>query len=924
MLNLGSVAFAAPWLLLALAALPVIWWLLRVTPPAPRRVAFPAVRLLLGLKPTEESSHRTPWWLLLLRLATAAIVILALAQPILNPASRLVGGGPVFIVIDDDWAAAPRWEARLATLRDLVDQAQRAQRPVALMTTAAAADGRPIRATDLMQASAARELIEGMVPKPWAADHEAARQSLETAPFPLPVEAVWLSNGLADEVAEPAALRFAIRLSRVGTTSIVTDPSAERAYVLRPPDGGASALRVHVDRVAAGGNSLWVRGSGENGQILARRQVSFAGDARRASADLELPTEARNRLVRLEIEGERSAAATVLIDERWRRRPVGLVSGGTTEAAQPLLSDLYYLNRALEPYSEVREGTIADLTAGPIAVLVLADVGQIGAGDRPLLDGWLERGGVLIRFAGPRMAENADDLLPVRLRSGARALTGALTWTKPAKLGDFPDASPFAGLPPSEEVSIIRQVLAEPDLNLAGKTWARLTDGTPLVTAERRGSGWLVLFHITANTTWSDLPLSGLFVEMLRRTLSLSQGIAGSDGTAALPPVALLDGFGRLGSPAPTARAINPAELGRLTPGPTNPPGYYGNEDARRALNLSAGLPGILPLSGLPDGIRQSAYTEGGETNLLPWLLLAALILMFVDIVAALALRGLLSGRPLRAIASTLAAAVVSGALAVSVPGPASAQDRSKDDFALSATQDARLAYVVTGNPTIDEISRAGLKGLSDILIARTSIEPLPPMGVDVERDDLAFFPLLYWPIDPGQKDLSRQALQRIEAFLKNGGTIVFDTRDQNDVDTNPNVVARGTAEGRGARKLRQLMRGLDLPPIIPVPEDHILTKAFYLLKEFPGRFVGGTVWVERHTGGTNDGVSSIIIGSHDWASAWAVDDNGRPLAQPVPGGAQQREMSYRFGVNLVMYAFTGNYKADQVHVPAILERLGQ
>jgi hypothetical protein len=83
-------------------------------------------------------------------------------------------------------------------------------------------------------------------------------------------------------------------------------------------------------------------------------------------------------------------------------------------------------------------------------------------------------------------------------------------------------------------------------------------------------------------------------------------------------------------------------------------------------------------------------------------------------------------------------------------------------------------------------------------------------------------------------------------------------------------------------------------------------------------------VWVEGHAGGTNDGVSSIIIGANDWASAWAVDDNGRPISAVVPGGARQREMAYRFGVNLVMYAFTGNYKADQVHVPAILERLGQ
>ncbi len=65
------------------------------------------------------------------------------------------------------------------------------------------------------------------------------------------------------------------------------------------------------------------------------------------------------------------------------------------------------------------------------------------------------------------------------------------------------------------------------------------------------------------------------------------------------------------------------------------------------------------------------------------------------------------------------------------------------------------------------------------------------------------------------------------------------------------------------------------------------------------------------------------MIGSHDFAAAWAIDNNGRPLAVTVPNLPRQREYSYRFGINLLMYTLTGNYKADQVHVPALLERLG-
>ena len=75
---------------------------------------------------------------------------------------------------------------------------------------------------------------------------------------------------------------------------------------------------------------------------------------------------------------------------------------------------------------------------------------------------------------------------------------------------------------------------------------------------------------------------------------------------------------------------------------------------------------------------------------------------------------------------------------------------------------------------------------------------------------------------------------------------------------------------------------------------------------------------------GGNDRVSSLVIGGNDWAAAWATDEMHKPLVLPTPGGARQRELAYRFGINLVMYALTGNYKSDQVHIPAILERLGQ
>ena len=112
MFSLGPLAFAQPWALLALIALPAIWWLLRLTPPLPKRVVFPPIRLLFGIVTERETSARTPWWLLLLRLLLAAMIIVAASRPLWNAEAEIGGGGPVLLVVDNGWASANRWETR--------------------------------------------------------------------------------------------------------------------------------------------------------------------------------------------------------------------------------------------------------------------------------------------------------------------------------------------------------------------------------------------------------------------------------------------------------------------------------------------------------------------------------------------------------------------------------------------------------------------------------------------------------------------------------------------------------------------------------------------------------------------------------------------------------------------------------------------
>lgn len=930
MLELGGLAFISPWILTALVALPALWFLLRVTPPSPRLISFPPMRLLLSLRPNEETPARTPWWLILLRMLLAALVILALSHPLLNPATALRGSGPLVLVIDDGWASAADWPLRVGKMNELLDQAERENRSVHILSTAPQAPGEPIQVSNLLRAAEARRISAGLRPKPWPVNRAQALDAIQAVKMEGSAHVVWLADGVGGKDAAP----LAEYLQTLGSLQVVEQPVPARALLVQAPKAENDVLTVPVRRVPGPREqTAWVRAVSEDGRLIGREQIRFAGGEGAATARLTLPGELRNDVARIEIENGRNAGEVFLVDERWRRRPVGIVSGDTAEAEQPLLSSIYYLERALRPFAEVRRGTVSTLFNRKIAVVVLADIGKLVESDRASLDAWMKDGGVTLRFAGPRLAAGGDDMIPVRLRGGGRVLGGAMSWAEPARLLPFEETSPFSGLPTPSDVRINRQVLAEPALDLNQKTWARLSDGTPLVTAEKRGRGWLVLVHTTANTDWSNIPLSGLFVDMLRRIVGLSAGVVSDDQTSVLPPIQTLDGFGRLGSPSTDAIGIPAKSFANARPTPATPPGYYGRDTGRRALNLANAVTSLAPMDGLPIGAERAGFAAAPSVDFKPWLLMGALLLALIDLMISFLLRGFIDTRRLgRSSAALLFAAflflpAIDPAVAQSnlgqsipaTPGQSTKPPTGPDATALAATLKTRLAFVVTGDRALDDMTMAGLRGLSDVLRRRTAVEPSDPLAVNIATDELAFFPLLYWAVSPRQPLLSDSVRTKLNLYLKTGGTILFDTRERGGFASD----ATGGVGAAGLH-LRRLMRGLDVPALTHAPQDHVLTKAFYLLNDYPGRWAGGPLWVERRGGRHNDGVSSVIIGANDWAGAWAVDSFGRPMAAVVPGGERQREMAYRFGVNWVMYALTGNYKTDQVHVPAIIDRLGQ
>ena len=928
-----SLTFLTPWLLSALLGLPVLWLLLRAVPPAPIRRFFPGVILLLGLRDKTQISDRTPWWLLLIRMLALGLIILGLAGPLLNPQSTTIKRSDLLILLDGGWAAARDWQAHQLLLDRVLNQAARDGRPVAIarLTTPST----PV----FQSAQSWQERLLGLAPTPWVPDAskmQTALQGLNDQPF----DSLWLSDGLAQ--TGRAALLSALQ-NRGDVEVIETEQTLFALEPAKLSDGMITLHAIRLPKTMDQSVTIRAHGTDPNGrsQIISTITTAFTESATRIPVQFSLPAELRERVSRFDIVGQTSAAGVSLTGNSLLRREVALISEGADREGLELLSPLHFIAKAYAPSAELLSGDLTTLLPANPDLVVLADIAKLSTTEETALGQWVAEGGLLLRFAGPRLATSdlsrttEHPLMPVRLRAGGRTVGGAMSWGAPKSLAAFAPNSPFFGLEIPNDVRVSAQVLAQPDPSLSQRVIAMLADGTPLVTRKQSGKGQIVLFHVTANAEWSSLPLSGLFVQMLER---LSQSVAGSEpdmkslqGTI-WQPSQILSAQGQL-EPATRLAGIAAEKLFDAPLSAEIRPGLYTHAKEQVARNVIGPDSRLLPAI-WPNGTNLRGLSDRLETPLGGWCLILALLILLVDVLATLSLSGRL--------VSTVAVLCLLATL--SSTGPAGAQDDGAEartpatngnagaavsEKAWQASSELTLAYVVTGNSKVDAISKAGLDGLSQTLFARTSVEPAAPVGLDLERDMLMFYPLLYWPITAGQPTPSLKAYRKLNAFLKSGGMIVFDTRDGD-------IAGFGTSSPNSLR-LQKITYGIDIPALEPMPQDHVLTRAFYLLQDFPGRYTQRDIWVEAAPQAVekaagmpfrnlNDGVSPVIIGGNDWAAAWAVDAQGKQMF-PIGRNAsdrRQRELAYRFGINLVMHVLTGNYKSDQVHVPALLDRLGQ
>jgi hypothetical protein len=725
----------------------------------------------------------------------------------------------------------------------------------------------------------------------------------------------------------------------------------------------------------------------EDGQLLAQQQVTLVGGAQTIPLLAPTPQLAKASQLRL-VGQRHPGAVWLLPVGASHAGVGLIGEAASLQSRPPLSQAAHYLTQALQPSPPVMADVAALLAEGggnPIPAMMLWPEDQIlNAEERTALTAWVSRGGVLLRLGvsvdsndgsygslsfGDRAQSNngviTDALLPVRLLAEPRRFGGLLTPQVQQRVRAAAN-SPVADLADlaDSDLAIQQAWLSLPDVEQASETWLSLPDGSPLLSARPLGQGWLLLLHVPATPNWSDLPMSALFPQLLQRLAMFAgqqpavrgmvampahgQSLAGEKNAAAGVDLAANLVAEKAASPATVKVPEKTAGLmawrqldgyGRLVPAqshsqalpldkPTavtydHPPGYYGMAGSARPLNPDWQTAGLQMQEG-------ESWLTIPETNLTrPCLLLALALLTLLGLCDAFGRRlrfysslytsppakpGAQSGvQPLPALSPTkswlgrfgkkllmLLAVMVPALMAINQPLHAQPATQPATSFAEAPS----LAYVIGNDARLNRLCDTGLSELSGVMAMRTSLTLGAPVGLDMTKPAVQAvvgrYPMLYWLVPTGDGAVTPALLQGLRRYIALGGLLVID------------LGQRGNAPLPAA-----WADAMALPPLAAMPADHVLTRSFYLLRQLDGQpGLSDTLLLARAAAGME--VAPALLARRNWVAAWSEASLGDMQAKG------DGEMAIRSGINLVIYAFTGQYKADQVHMPAIMQRLGQ
>ena len=904
MLNIiNTLAFTNYYALLGLLALPLIFLIIKSLPPSPKKMFFSSFYLINKLEKTSVTKNNIPFWLLIYRIILITLIVLFFSKPYLNSTAKTSDADAIksyVIIADIGWSMSKEWEKFKKIVNAISNEAEKKNKEIIFYHSNSQKYEQP---KVFKLSKNVNQYLKKISPSPWQFEKSNLTEIIKKNNNFIDSKVFFIFSKFDNKDYNNQLKNLNFLNTQVKNKVLIN--TVKNIMFFKNINISKESIKLEVIRHESPTSSrrFTIKITSIDNQVIFKKSYVLKLNQKAFYFNENFPLEVLNQIHKIEIVEQNHAGAKYYFDDYSKKKKIGIYTESFQYKENPLLSSVYYLEKSLNIDHILKIGDLDQLIKFNSSVIIIPDKGNIPEREHLKLNKWLANGGTLIRFSGVRLSKSNTKFLPSNnLLMSVRHVGGILSMENLLKISPFNKDSIFYGLEIPNDINFKKQLIIDSqDSNLRFE--ASLTDNTPLVTLGKKSQGKIFLFHITANNDWSNLPLSSLFASMLERIVLLSEK------NIITSPLELnltkeINSFGDLNNTNKILNIKGSTLLKKTYPSRNHLPGIYENNQLTVALNLSNKIDDQYFNNVYDKKLKILPAFKDQIFDLRPILLKIILFMFILDMIITMLLkyqfsflRSFYKNKNLFSLFFFLFFLVNLSNL-----------------YSQSLANDTYLAYIKTPEEKLNYISKNGLNTIKILLQTRTSIAPKEVIEVDIKKDQIYYYSFLYWPLSKNLIDLDIKTITKIKNYLNNGGMLFFDiigfSRENFNLESNK------------FKKIKNFLSSIEVDNLTPIPKDHTLTKSFYLLKKFSGRWDNKILLIENSSLELNDGVSSVILGFNDWASAWALDSNKNPIYPVVPGGERQREISYRFGINVAMYALTGNYKSDQIHFKSILNRL--
>ena len=885
--------------LIGLISLPIIFYIIRFYPPTPKQKDFSSLFLLKDIISKSSSKSKFPIWLLIFRLLICMLIILFFSDPFISNSKKNTEVKNYIIIADNSWSIANNWQNFKQILNKISLEAESNGKEVHIYLTSFSEKFEP---TILNSNNAVLEFINNNPPLPQQTERKSINEILLKNNYFKSSKVFFIFSNL-DSISKKAQTKTLEIIKENNPAIEIINPIKKITFIDNVVFNNET-LEINIKRKGIyNNNSLILKISGNQSEILFKKEYFFKKDINEIQIKETFPLETINQFFKISILNENHAGSSFYLDDIRKNLSIGIVAETDSLDEKPLLSPTYYLKKSLNKSHKILVSPTKDLLKDNKSLIFLPSNSKLTKNDYKNLKEWVSNGGVLIRFADNKIVAQKDLYFDEKIYyQTLRKMATEFSLRNTLSINTFKKNTLFDNLSIPDDLIFKKQLLTERfDSDIL--VLASLQDQSPLITMKEVDKGKVILFHVTSNNEWSNLPLSGLFQDIINRLLLITK-VRKNKNSEVMILKSKVNSFGELTNPIKKYSLLNSLELNKNAPSFSTPAGIYENESLSVALNLSGNLNTETYYSEIDEKILIKNDYKKSIFKLKRYILIIIFIMFFIDMLINIIIKkNFIFKNFFKSTNLSLFVSVLFFTLTININ--ALGNDNYNKVF---------LAYIKSSDQLLNKIAYSGLTSLQKYLTERTSVNPAGVKEIDITQDKIFFYPLIYWQISKDIINFDDRTIDKIKNYLNSGGMILFDIISQNRSN---NIDDEDKLED-----LKTLFSELGISGLFQINSNHTLSKSYYLLDKYPGRYDNKILLIDTDNLEYNDGVSSIIVGYNHWAGAWAKDKNNYPLYQAVPGGERQRELSIRFGINLVMYALTGNYKSDQIHNKSILQRL--